>query len=360
MLIFFKPGRERDIVLSLYRKTLDLELKGNPIQVISVFERTSIPGYIYIESRSKEAVISACSNLVGIFRRDPILIPIGEMAPLLQLKQKEATLQAGAWVRLKRGKYQGDLAQVIDVTDTGEEAAVRFLPRIDLTPHEFESGDGTAKRKRATAATIGRPPARLFNPEEVIKIHGKKTTIRRGPSWIYNGDTYTNGFLEKDVRVTALVTENVQPRLDELSLFMSNNKEGENKAGGGDGALNLASLAAEIRRPATVALQPGDQVEVYQGEQIGTRGVVDSVLGDIVTIRGEAFELEGKMTIEVPARHVRKRFSPGDHVKVMGGVNTDETGMVVSVKGDLVTFMSDLTETEVCSDSSMNTVAHVS
>ncbi|CAG7851799.1 Transcription elongation factor SPT5 AltName: Full=Chromatin elongation factor SPT5 [Serendipita indica DSM 11827] len=341
-----KPGRERDIVLSLYRKTLDLELKGNPLQIISAFERTSIPGYIYVESRSKEAVISACSNLVGIFRRDPILVPIGEMAPLLQLKQKEFTLQPGAWVRLKRGKYQGDLAQVMDVTDTGEEAGIRFLPRIDLTPREFEGGDGSAKRKRAVAATVGRPPARPFNPEEVLKVYGKKTTIRRGPSWIFNGDTYTNGFLEKDVRVSALVTENVQPRLDELSAFLGDGKDGE-KAAGGDGALNLASLAAEIRRPIMVALQPGDQVEVYQGEQIGTRGIVDSVLGDIVTIRGEGLELEGKMTIEVPARHVRKRFSPGDHVKVMAGVNTDETGMVLSVNGDLVTFMSDLTESEI-------------
>ncbi|KAG8854512.1 transcription elongation factor spt5 [Serendipita sp. 411] len=271
-----KPGRERDIVLSLFRKKLDFEYKGKPLQIISAFERSSIQGYIYVEARSKEAVITACANLVGIYRRDPILIPINEMAPLLQLKRREIDLQPGAWVRLKRGKYQGDLAQVVDITDNGEEAGIRFLPRIDMNPRETELIDGKLKRKRGgntTSTGVGRPPARPFNPEEVLRIWGKKNAVRRGPSWIFQGETFTNGFLEKDIRVSALVIENVVPTLDEVAL---------------DGRL-----------------------------------------------------------MEVPSKHMRKVFSPGDHVKVMAGVNTDETGMVVSVNGDLVTFLSDLTETEI-------------
>jgi transcription elongation factor SPT5 len=306
-----------------------------------VFERESIQGYIYVESRSKEAVITACANLIGVYRRDPILIPINEMAPLMQLKKKEFTIAPGAWVRFKRGKYQGDLAQVVDVTDTGEEVGIRFLPRIDMNPKEAEVGaDGKTKRKRV-ATTLGRPPARHFNPEEILRAYGKKSVIRKAPSWIFQGDTYTEGFLEKDIRVSALVTENVNPTLDEVSVFLGQGKDGNQGS-----AANLEALAEAVRRPTMVALQPGDHVEVYQGEQTGAQGVVDSVISDIVLIRGTGLGLDDK-PIEVPSKYVRKRFTPGEHVKVMSGQNTDETGMVVSVKGDLVTFLSDLTESEV-------------
>lgn len=43
--------------------------------------------------------------------------------------------------------------------------------------------------------------------------------------------------------------------------------------------------------------------------------------------------------IEVPASSVRKRFKPGDHIKVMA----HETGLVVSVVNNAVTLWSDST-----------------
>ena len=44
---------------------------------------------------------------------------------------------------------------------------------------------------------------------------------------------------------------------------------------------------------------------------------------------------------------MRKRFKPGDHVKVMAGQNTDETGLVVSVADNVVIFVSDMSMQEV-------------
>jgi transcription elongation factor SPT5 len=58
------------------------------------------------------------------------------------------------------------------------------------------------------------------------------------------------------------------------------------------------------------------------------------------------FDLEGHK-IQVPARSVRKRFKAGDHVKVMSGKNADESGLVVSVSGNIVTFLSDMSMQEV-------------
>lgn len=322
-----------------------MEFGKNPLQIISAFERASLPGLVYVESRSKEAVVHATNGLIGVFRRDPILVPINEMAPLLQLKQKDVKILPGMWVRIKRGKNQGDLAQVVDVTENGEEAGVKFIPRIDMTPREPETTgpDGKVKRRRQTAgnAGISRPPAKFFNAEEVIRVYGKKAVTKRGTSWVFQGETYTDGFVEKDLRVVLLSTENISPTLEEISQFANQKDDGEKGIGG---ALDLSAFAEASRRAAVNVLQPGDNVEVFQGEQIGAQGIVDSILGDVVTIRG--LDLDDQM-MEVPAATVRKRFKPGDHVKVMTGQNQDATGLVLSINGELVTFLSDLNEEQV-------------
>ena len=52
---------------------------------------------------------------------------------------------------------------------------------------------------------------------------------------------------------------------------------------------------------------------------------------DVVTVNPVGmFDLEGQK-VQVPARSVRKRFKPGDYVKVMSGKNADESDPVVSV-----------------------------
>ena len=93
-------------------------------------------------------------------------------------------------------------------------------------------------------------------------------------------------------------------------------------------------------------LQPGDNVEVFEGKQSGLHGVVLEVAQDVVKIAAAGIEIDGRK-VDPPARSVRKRFKPGDHVKVMDGQNADETGLVVSVTDNVVTFLSDMSMQEV-------------
>jgi hypothetical protein len=65
-----------------------------------------------------------------------------------------------------------------------------------------------------------------------------------------------------------------------------------------------------------------------------------------VKITASGVDMESQK-VDVPARSVRKRFKPGDHVKVMAGQNADETGLVVSVADNIVTFLSDMSLQEV-------------
>ncbi|KAI0366514.1 transcription elongation factor Spt5 [Pilatotrama ljubarskyi] len=339
-----RPGKERDIVFSLMRKAIDLEYSNRPLQILSAFQRDSLPGMIYVEARSAKQVSEAINGLVGVFPSRGInLVPIEEMASLLQIKQQELTVTPGTWVRIKRGKYQGDLAQVMDITENGEEVGLKFIPRIDLNPKDDAAIDGR-KRKKGGAGVSSfsmRPPQRFFNYEEVVKVYGRKAVSKRNQVYVFQNDTYKDGFIEKDFRLTALQLDDVNPTLDEITRFTRGQDGTENESN-----VDLSIIAEASRKAAISVLQPGDHVEVFEGEQAGVHGTVHSIEGDIVTIEPVGVDFDGQR-IQLPARSVRKRFKPGDHVKVMTGKNADETGLVVSVMDNVVTFLSDMTMQEV-------------
>ncbi|KAF8558684.1 transcription elongation factor Spt5 [Imleria badia] len=337
-----KPGRERDIVFSLMRKAIDLEYTAQPLSILSAFERDSLPGMIYVEARSAQQVNQACKGLVGVYpSRGITLVPIEEMASLLQIKKQDLTVTPGTWVRVKRGKYQGDLAQVMDITENGEDVGLKFIPRIDLNPRDDASVDGR-KRKKATAGlSTMRPPQRFFNYEEVVKVYGRKQVSKRNQVYVFQNDTYKDGFIEKDFKLSALQLDDVNPTLDEITRFTRGQDGAEN-----ENPVDLSIIAEASRKAAISVLQPGDHVEVFEGEQAGVHGVVDSINQDVVTITAIGVDIDGQK-IDVAARSVRKRFKPGDHVKVMTGQNADETGLVVSVSDNVVTFLSDMSMQEV-------------
>lgn len=252
-----QPGKERDLVFSLMRKALDLEFSNRPLQIFSAFQRDSLPGMIYVEAHSAKQVADACNGLVGVFpSRGITLVPIDEMASLLQIKKQDLTVTPGSWVRIKRGKYQGDLAQVMDITENGEEVGLKFIPRIDLNPKDDAALDAMGKkRKKGTSGLSSfsmRPPQRFFNYEEAVKVYGRKGVSKRNQVYVFQNDTYRDGFIEKDFRLTALQLDDVNPTLDEITRFTRGEDGTEN-----DANIDLSIIAEASRKAAILVLQPG-------------------------------------------------------------------------------------------------------
>lgn len=162
---------------------------------------------------------------------------------------------------------------------------------------------------------------------------------RRGRVITYNGEDFEDGYLVKDFRISALRTKDVNPTLEEITKFAA----GANESDG----IDLSSLAAGIKAASKFStFEAGDMVEVFEGEQAGVHGNVESVTNDIVTIIASYAALKGQR-LEVPVRSLRKRFKSGDHVKVSNGRYKDDTGMVVRVVDDQVTILSDMSMKEV-------------
>ncbi|KAL9600345.1 MAG: hypothetical protein Q9179_003252 [Wetmoreana sp. 5 TL-2023] len=352
-----KPGKEREVVWAITKRLDDRAATRNPLPIFSAFERgNSIPGFIYVEARRQADITAALDGLSNVYPRGDkvVLIPIKEMPDLFRVNKTEQ-LQPGGYVRIKRGKYIGDLAQIDDVEENGLGVTLKIVPRLDYGLNEDNAPmvDGGIKgevQKRKRHAAYGstnpalRPPQRLFNDAEAKKKHSRNlqssSTFDR-KHWTYFGETYINGFLIKDFRLQGLITENVNPTLEEVTRFTAGAEDGTEN-------LDLSALAASLRSGAAKdSYLPGDMVEVYEGEQQGVCGKAVSVQGDIVTLSVTEGDLRGQV-IDVPIKGLRKRFKEGDHVKVIGGSRyRDEVGMVVQIKKDQVTLLSDLSMQEI-------------
>ncbi|KAI5458215.1 hypothetical protein BGZ63DRAFT_363285 [Mariannaea sp. PMI_226] len=344
-----KEGKEREVIFSIMKRIEERAGTKDELGITAAFERGGIEsvmkGFIYVEAQRQTDILKALDGLMNVYPHSKmILVEIKDMPELLRVS-KTPTLEPGAWVRLKRpAKHNGDLAQVLDVTENGLEARVRFIPRLDYGVRDDAlaalSADG--KRKRPFGNAGPRPPQRLFSEVEARKRHPRH--IQGNPStntWTYMGEEFENGFQVKDVKIQQLTVADVNPTLEEVTRFASGAEDGTEN-------LDLKALAASLKDSNTlVTYLPGDIIEVYSGEQKGVIGKATSVRGDIVEMTVTEGDLAGQ-TIEVPIKGLRKRFRIGDHVKVIGGSRfRDEVGMVVKISEDRVTLLTDQTNTEV-------------
>ena len=346
-----KPGKEREAVMSITKRIEERRFTRNPLPIISALERGgTMAGYIYIETRRQADIIPALDGIMNVYARTKIVIvPIKEMPDLLRVRKTES-LQPGGYVRIRRGKYQGDLAQIDDVESNGLEVTLKIVPRLDYGLHDdlnapVENGHGE-KRKRPIGFNIKtRPPQRLFNEAEAKKKQGRslvtQSNLASRKVFQFFGEDYVNGYLIKDFKINHLQTEDINPTLGEVTRFASGGEDGNEN-------LDLAALAASLKANTSGdSYLPGDMVEVFEGEQQGVSGKAVAVRGDIVTISVYDGELKGQR-IEVPIKGLRKRFKEGDHVKVIGGSRfRDEVGLVVRIKDDQITIVSDLSMQEI-------------
>lgn len=73
------------------------------------------------------------------------MVPISEMTDVLRVTKEQTGLKPKQWVRLKRGIYKDDLAQIDYVDLAQNQAHLKLLPRIDygrLRGALRESGGG--------------------------------------------------------------------------------------------------------------------------------------------------------------------------------------------------------------------------
>ncbi|KAF2501040.1 transcription elongation factor Spt5 [Lophium mytilinum] len=342
-----KPGKEKDIIFAIMKRMEQRQGTQHPLRIFSAFERGgAMAGYIYVEANGKQDMLDAMADIPNVYTGSgPIAIEVKERPDLLR-KRKKDPLNPNDWVRMKRPPlYAGDLAQIYEVNSNGLDCVVKLVPRLDYGLHEdINAAPDANKRKRGAAAAGPRPPPRLFNEADAKKKHMKflsQIGSAGTKSFQYKNEDYTNGLLIKEVKISHFTKKDVNPTMAEMQLFARLGEDGNQE-------IDLIAVQAAQRATTTgSSFVPGDNVEIFEGEQKGVNGTTVSVTGDIVTLKVTSGELKGQ-SIEAPVKTLRKLFREGDHVKVIGGSKyIDEVGLVTKIRDDKVTLLSDSTQQEI-------------
>ncbi|XP_044952999.1 putative transcription elongation factor SPT5 homolog 1 isoform X2 [Hordeum vulgare subsp. vulgare] len=323
-------GHERETAICLMQKFIDRQ----DLQIKSAVALEHLKNYIYVEAEKEAHVKEACKGLRNIFSSAKILlVPTKEMTDVLSVKSKSADLSRDTWIRLKLGIYKGDLAKVVDVDDVLQKVTVKLIPRLDLQALTDKlKGLKVAKKKSFV------PPPRLFSTDEAREMNIPVERRRDRDSGEYfemvGGLKFEDGFLRKKVSIKSISTQNVTPSLDELEKF---------GRVGDDVNEDVARLSTLNRKKGHFI--KGDAVVVVKGDLKDLRGYVEKVEDSIVHIRPKQPGLP--KTLAFSEKDLCKYFNPGDHVKVVFGVQEGVTGMVVKVEGHVLTILSDTSKEHI-------------
>ncbi|XP_039248300.2 transcription elongation factor SPT5-like isoform X1 [Styela clava] len=330
-----KIGEEKATVLQLMRKFVAMQYGETPLQIKSVVAPEGLKGYIYIESFKQTHVkqaIEGIGNLrLGYYKQQ--MVPTKEMPDVMKVLKEVTNLKPKMWVRLKKGIFKDDLAQVDYVEPSQNQVSLKLIPRIDYTRLRGVYR-GTDSENREKRKLYKKPPQKLFDVDAVRAIGGEVTTD--ADFLIFEGNRFSRkGFLYKNFSLSAITVDGVRPTLSELEKF-------EEQPEGVDIEL-VAESTTKAEKEHSFA--PGDNVEVCEGELINLQGRVISVKGNKITIMPKHEDLNDPL--EFPVHELRKHFQMGDHVKVIAGRYDGDTGLIVRVEERMVVLFSDLTMHEM-------------
>lgn len=334
-----QQGRERAAALALLRVVMERQYSGQPLQIFSIIARDGLKGYVYIEAHKPAQIALAIETAKlnhclypGQAGKSLLLVPLAEMPQVLQTTAASGNASSstteipdiGSLVRVKRGRYANDLAQVVDNTqDEGSYDPANLntcIIRLKILPRlNFNSSN-------TSTTTTARIPPRQFDPEEASRFG--PVSKSRG-FWIFGGETYRDGFLFKNIRLSSLTTTAVSPSVEELARFPDADQTSQSEG----------STAATL-----VSLVPGDQVIVLEGEMRNLLASVDSLEWKPNPATGKPEQtahlvadaastgLTGQSArFSLKVSQVRKIFAVGAQVRIHAGPHAGESGIVVAI-----------------------------
>lgn len=235
-----KDGAEAEVLAAIANKFQQAMAAGRAPGIFSAL--SSRKGAIFVEAYREANVKQALEGVTNVYAWRPggiKLVPMPDMPNVLNAAIKKQRLKKGVFVRVARGMYKGDLAQVLDLTDGGAQATVRMVPRLDMHALSMteEQKKMMTKRRRGIRA-----PQRFFDLEEIraasqgpVEVQDRRMPRLGIVADLFKGETYHGGFLIKNVKVDYLTQQGADPTLDEMQQFKPRGEEEAGAAGAGTG-----------------------------------------------------------------------------------------------------------------------------
>ena len=317
-LVKCRLGSELDTVLLLTRKCLN---SGLNLQVTSILLPEGTKGWIFVEAHKEGQVRQVIEGVSALAygNKEIRFIPKDEMPNVMKTIKGKVGLRAKQFVRIARGLFKGDLAEVVMIDSSKDMVHVKLFPRIDYTKAR---GLPKSEQKAVNSRKIfNKPPQKAFDSKTVIDVGGKVKVD--GEFTVFEGNRYKDGFIYKIFPICAIVHEGVQPTESELQKFKRN-----------------AEPSIQISN-----FDIGDNVEVINHAMAGLKGRIVKKNESMFTIQSKSEQL--MQTIDFRQEELKKYFTVGDQVKVIRGMYQGNTGMIVRSDDDTAIFISDSNMTEI-------------
>lgn len=333
-------GHEAEIVQEVTKRVLANQYSIQAYQIHSIFYKENIKGHIYVEAKRKQDVLDALQGVSYVFLGKGgarvVILAENEYSGLLVIKKPELKMKAGDWVRFNKSKYAGDLAQVIEVMPESEKVVVKVVPRVEAPSAPGASGaaGGRGKRKKSQV----RPPPKLFNPKD--PQYGQKVSQpqNRPGMYYYNAEYFDRqGYAVRTTSIRALDINIPAPTFDERQAFLG---------GAGIDAKSLSESDRNLQKVSVDDFVVGEGVRVVAGPMKGATGEVEGLERELIRVK---LSIPGgkALTATMKPDEVAKNFKTGEHVRVVSGQYTGETGMVVEVSGNTALVISDSTRRSI-------------
>jgi hypothetical protein len=118
-------------VVALMNKFVALAEAGQPVDIMSAASTSK--GHVLVEAFREAQVRAAVAGIPDLYGWKPdaiTLVPVPQMTASLRVSSARVAFSRGQFVRVARGVYKGDLAQVVRGSAGGEAALlVRRVPR---------------------------------------------------------------------------------------------------------------------------------------------------------------------------------------------------------------------------------------
>ncbi|BAM40793.1 transcription factor [Theileria orientalis strain Shintoku] len=331
---------DRNIAISLTNKFIKMQKEGKHMGIYSCFVPEGVTGYLYIEADNKQAVTEALAEFRNINLTTLKLVPMNEMANVFTSGNENLYFpNVGEYVRVKFGRYAGDLGQVYESDETNNTVTLKLIPRIDpelLGAGKMEEGGYEDQNESALLnQTVG------HLKETKLRVNARQKSSQKFPKSFFDREAIelSGGLIEHGL-IPGTFRYQGMSFLDSGHILV---KFSAKRLACGE---NVNATLAELKEfnvdtTITEALEKiskaPNKVHLYKlGENIRVvKGELTSVVGKIVAIDKEEVEVQPEdkelPNFRINLNSVVKNLVEGDNVRAIGGSNEGQSGLVVLV-----------------------------
>ncbi|KAG1802905.1 uncharacterized protein HD556DRAFT_1437964 [Suillus plorans] len=272
-----------------------------------------IPGQLYVVADSPKTITNSLTSSLYLAVKQYVLISDEERETVERSCSK---LPNPAWVRIKHGKYKGDIAQVFDSDLLNDLVAVLIPPR-----------DFPYPMPRGSWSLLDR--SRLPNGDAVSNINHSEEVV----GCKYKGEIYYKGLLLHNFHRDRLERV-VCPHADDIQLHL--------QSGWDQSFLKSTVVAFSMQ-----FLHVGDWAKIVKGDlssEIGKVASTDHPAGSATL----DLSLDGhRKEIEVRLQDIERVFRVGDTVRVVAGPYLGVEGHIIEMVNDIFRLCQDVSKEEV-------------